>query len=64
MSDDIIQGATGAQYRTFRVPKFIGYWSAIGGAVKHPAEERPSLWRRFTHGVLLGWTWHDGLDGL
>lgn len=64
MSDDIIEGATGVKYRTFVVPKPIGYWSAHGGIVKHPADHKPSLWKRFTHGVILGWTWHDGLDGL
>lgn len=64
MSDDIIQGATGQKYREFKVPKPIGYWSALGGIVKHPADEKPSWWRRVTHKVMLGWTWHDGLDGL
>ena len=63
MSDDIIQGASGAKYREFYVPKFIGYWD-MSGVMKHPAEVRPSLWRRFTHKLFFGWAWHDGLDGL
>ena len=62
MSDDIIQGVSGQKYTTFKVPKYIGYWSMGWG--KQPADEKPTLWKRFTHGVLLGWTWHDGLDGL
>ena len=63
MSDDIIHGASGAKYREFYVPKFIGYWN-MNGVMKQPAEIKPSLWRRFTHKLFFGWTWHDGLDGL
>ena len=63
MSDDIIQGASGAKYREFYVPKFIGYWD-MSGVMKQPAEVRPSWWRRLTHKLFFGWTWHDGLDGL
>ena len=63
MSDEIIQGASGAKYREFYVPKFIGYWD-MSGVMKQPAEVRPSLWRRVTHKLFFGWTWHDGLEGL
>ena len=64
MSDEIIQGASGAKYREFYVPKFIGYWSMNGGIMKQPAEVKPSWWHRFTHKLAFGWTWHDGLEGL
>ena len=58
MSDDIIQGASGAKYREFYVPKFIGYWD-MSGVMKQPAEVRPSLWRRFTHKLFFGWRGYE-----
>ena len=63
MSDDIIQGASGQQYRAFKVPKFIGYWN-MNNIMKQPAEEKPSWFMRMKYKFMLGWTWHDGLDGL
>lgn len=63
MSDNIIEGVSGAKYREFHVPIFVGYWN-MSGVGRLPAEVKPSLWRRFTHKLFFGWTWHDGLDGL
>ncbi len=62
MSDDIISGATGQKYTAFKVPKPIGYWSMGWG--KQPVEVKPNWWRRLTHKLFFGWTWHDGLEGL
>jgi len=36
----------------------------LDGMMKTPAEVRPSLWKRVTHRLAFGWTWHDGLEGL
>lgn len=64
MSDDIIEGASGQKYREFKVPKPIGYWSMFDGMMKIPADDKPSLWKRLTHKIFFGYTWHDGVDGL
>jgi hypothetical protein len=64
MSDEIIYGASGQKYKAFHVPIYVGYWSMLDGMMKTPAEAKPSLWKRLTHKVAFGWTWHDGLDGL
>jgi hypothetical protein len=64
MSKEIVHGVTGARYKVWEPPKYIGYWSMLDGMMKTPAEFKPSLWKRITHKLAFGWTWHDGMDGL
>ena len=63
MKQKTIKGISGATYTYYEAPQFVGYWD-MNGIMKQPSDVKPSWYRRIMNRALLGWTWHDGMDGL